>query len=157
MSRIAIVGQAPSRLGDGRPFTGPSGERLCLLLGLDRGWCQLAAKYDLSNLLTQTQQRDVSGRGDTFDIATARRMGQAMIDTWLMEGDRRRVLACGKRVFYCLTGKKRELFQGVMIKHPLGHRVEVWCFPHPSGASSFWNDEENWNRAMRFLKMLQDR
>lgn len=156
MSRVAIVGQAPSRLGDGRPFTGPSGDRLCELLGLDRGWCQLAAKCDLVNLLTERQEKDKSGRGDNFDVAKARRLGQAMIDQWLVEGETRTVLACGKKVYFCLTGEKVDFFKGKALKSPFG-RVEIWCFPHPSGASAFWNDPANVNRVHRFLKALQAR
>jgi hypothetical protein len=157
MIRLKIVGQAPARSGDGRPFTGSSGQRLCHLFGL-MNYEALASRFDLMNLLDHTVEQSASGRGDTFDRATAIARAHKMILYWVAQGEVIPVLACGHDVFKCLTGVNKPFFSGKSIKLS-GHlgQVDVWCFPHPSGASAFWNNASNWNDGQYFLKRLVKR
>ena len=56
MTKLVICGQAPSRLGDGRAFTGPSGKRLAALFGL-RDYEELSSRYDLANIFDVPAER----------------------------------------------------------------------------------------------------
>lgn len=147
MTRLVICGQAPSRVGDGRAFSGPSGKRLAALLKLE-DYEALASRVTLVNLLDHPADKR-SDRGDLFDVVAARAGARRLNRQWDCDDEKVVVLACGHLVFRCLTGKRCEFFRGV--RRP---GVEIWCFPHPSGASAFWNLPENTERARRFLKRL---
>lgn len=147
MTKLVICGQAPSRVGDGRPFSGPSGKRLAALLKLG-DYEALAAQVTLVNLLEAPEDKR-SDRGDHFDVVAARAGARRLNLQWNDDPEDIVVLACGHLVFRCLTGKRVDFFRG--IRRP---GVEIWAFPHPSGASAFWNFPENRKRAHRFLKRL---
>lgn len=150
MTRLIICGQAPSRVGDGRPFTGPSGRRLAALMML-RDYEHLASQFTLANIFDQPMERR-EDRGDYFDMVEARRLGVQLMGGWAGEEEPVVVLACGHAVFEALTGSRQEFYHG---KNRSG--VEVWCFPHPSGASAYWNRRANVLQAANFLRRLLKR
>lgn len=169
MNRLIICGQAPSRQGDGRPFSGPSGRRLATLMGL-KDYEELASRVKLTNIFDHTAEPSRASHdpnpwrldlrthhaGDKFDEERARTLGLAMVFGWkaIAASDPPVVvLGCGGKVFRALTGQKKPMFKGTKV----APGVHVWHFPHPSGASHFWNDPASFDRASGFLKRLQDR
>ena len=159
MTKLYICGQAPSRVGDGRPFTGPSGRRLAALLML-RDYDHLASQATLVNIFNRPAARSPlpAGRrkhnapGDEFDEVHARENGRKMVFEWAHEDEDVVVVACGLKVFQALTGERGDFFKGRRVDG-----VEIWCFPHPSGASMFWNSRQNVLRAANFLNRLLKR
>lgn len=147
MTRLVICGQAPSRVGEGRPFSGPSGKRLASLLGLT-DYEDLAKQVTLVNLIQEPQEK-AGNRGDVFPVIEARAKARELTVEWISDPEKIVVLACGRWVFRCLTGRDTYLYRGISR---LG--VEIWYFPHPSGASSYWNFPENREQAARFLERL---
>lgn len=163
MTELVICGQAPSRVGDGRPFTGPSGKRLAALFGLG-SYEELASKYPLANIFDvpaaprKLHARRSSNRrapGDQWDAIEARKRGVQKMERWAVQSELVAVLACGHNVYQALTAESRQFFEGQAFRRGPVQGVDVWCFPHPSGASQFWNDEKNRARAAAFLKRLQ--
>lgn len=164
MTTLIICGQAPSRVGDGRAFTGPSGRRLAALFGL-RNYEELAAKAMLTNIFDQPakpkrlparRRTKYSASGDEFDSEAAAGRARELLQVWKDLNDRVIVVACGHAVFQALTGRKGEFYKGRNVQLA-GTVIEVWCFPHPSGASSYWNYDENKRMAANFLRRLLNR
>ncbi len=151
MTRLIFCGQAPSRIGDGRPFSGPSGRRLAALLRL-RDYEQLASMATLVNIFDYPADRQ-EARGDGFDEVEALERASVLVGKWVMADEPTVVIACGHAVYRALTGRKVEFFKG----HQLSDKVEVWCFPHPSGASAFWNRRDNVMQSSNFLRRLLHR
>lgn len=147
MTQLVFCGQAPSRVGDGRPFSGPSGRRLAKLLNLT-DYEQLAAQVTLVNLIDRPMEK-AEHRGDPFPLVEAKARAIELMSEWIKDDEPTIVIACGHSVFRCLTGRKTELFRG-----RISMGVEVWCFPHPSGASAYWNTRGNVDRAAKFLNRL---
>lgn len=160
MTEVIILGQAPARSGDGRPFTGPSGRRLCQLLGLPH-YDSLKNRFTLQNLTPRPVHKLANGRGDTFDRLAAKASAELMVREWARSDEPVAIIACGHAVFNCVTHESKPFFKGKKIG--LRHidwdaePIEVWCFPHPSGASAFWNDQHNWLEARQFLMRLSKR
>jgi uracil-DNA glycosylase len=168
MTKFIICGQAPSRVGDGRPFTGPSGKRLAALGGF-RDYEHLAAEVTLMNLFGSPQARSqaiLCGRrsgktvaqerahaGDEFDTDLAAVEAFGVMLQWLKNKEERHiVMACGSKVFLAFTGQKVTMYRGVRM----ADNIEIWYFPHPSGASHYWNSKENRLRAANnFRKLLR--
>lgn len=151
MSRLFICGQAPSRVGDGRAFSGPSGKRLAALFNL-RDYEHLASQVTLINIFDQPAER-LEARGDHFDRVAAAEVGTALMEKFHEYPNDVYVIACGHAVYEALTGiKKMEFFHGRDFAG-----VEVWCFPHPSGASSYWNTRSHVLLAANFLRKLLKR
>ena len=154
MTELVIVGQAPSRIGDGRPFSGPSGKRLAALFGL-RDYEQLAASMTLINIFgNSADRREV--RGDHFDRDRARQLGEELVELWRGHRGHVIVIACGHSVFQALTGQRGTFYQAMIFSEEASH-IEVWCFPHPSGASSYWNEVPNRLTAANFLRRILKR
>lgn len=150
MTRLFFCGQAPSRVGDGRPFTGPSGRRLAALLML-RDYEHLASQCTLVNVFqVPAERRD--DRGDEFDKELARELGKHLMVEIADSDEPAIVVACGHAVYRALTGRKGTFFKGRRVEG-----VEVWCFPHPSGASAFWNSRGQVLLAANFLSKLLKR
>ena len=150
MTQFIFCGQAPSRIGDGRPFSGPSGRRLAALLRL-RDYEHLHASVGLANIFAHPADRR-EARGDGFDEVEAAERGKELMKSWQLLYSDVVVVACGHQVYKALTGEKGIFFRG----HRYGS-VEVWCFPHPSGASAYWNRKENITYAANFLRKLLNR
>jgi hypothetical protein len=141
-----LVGQAPARSGDGRPFTGASGRRLCSLLDVE-DYDDLVHLLDLTNLITRVMPKQ-GRKGDSFDKALGRRSA-TRIQTKAIEGGRTDIIAAGLAVSMCF-GVRNPAFlttyqSGVLRIHVL---------PHPSGINLFWNDQTNVRAASRFLKAI---
>lgn len=154
-----ILGQAPSRLGDGRAFTGPSGEVLQSWAGVGSRE-ELLQHFRLDNLLhtplpahprpqpgehrtgpKTTFTRDM-GRGAAQQFVS--RQQDYVINRKGREGaarfwaeDRMVVVALGKKVWesFGLT-KHADLFDYMIVDPGL----RVYRFPHPSGLNHQRND-----------------
>lgn len=143
-----LVGQAPARSGDGRPFTGASGRRLCDLLGLE-SYDDLVHLLDMTNLIPEIQPKVQGKRGDSFDRALAKRAA-IRIYTRCVEEGRYKLILAGKGVGKTFLPKKEiEYFQ----RYPSG-MLQIWVIPHPSGINHFWNDPANVEKASRFLRAI---
>lgn len=153
-----IVGQAPSRRGDGTPFSGPSGARLLRLLNLNNVE-QLKKIFKLTNLIKHQLDPHPRGRGDRFDHNDAAERAKRMMND---ARDGQIFIACGRQVWKCMTGSPDGPFYSFRIveaqrsKEAEPHHVKVYLFPHPSGASSIWNYPVEVRRAQKFLRALAD-
>lgn len=165
--RLYICGQAPSRSGDGRPLTGPSGKRLVSLFGFG-DYEDMAGKVTLMNVL----DRPVSNltnlpakrggnkkrhAGDQFDLDEAAIKGFGIMLELMSTGHHPVILALGNDVCRALTGERIRRYKGKKVHGRDGHEVDVWHFPHPSGASHYWNDADNVDHAKRFFTALLKR
>lgn len=150
MKELIFVGQAPSRIGDGRPFSGPSGRRLAALLRL-RDYEQLAASITLLNIFNRPADRQ-EARGDGFDEFQAKVLARIMMEQFVAERRVLTVVCMGHQVYRSFTDTRGTFFRGRRDQN-----VELWCFPHPSGASSYWNHQANVLQAANFLRRLLDR
>ncbi len=152
-----IVGQAPSRKGDGAPFSGPSGARLCRLVGV-KDPEELKDYFKLINLIKHQLDPHPRGRGDKFDLNEAKKRATRI----LSEAEPEQVfIACGRQVWKCLTGTPDGEFytrRVVTVTHNKKPSVDVnvYLFPHPSGASSIWNYPAEVRRAQTFLRLMAE-
>lgn len=156
---LAIIGQAPSRQGPGRAFSGPSGNRLCRLLGVE-DYLDLYRVAHLENLLTKPMEKHPNGRGDIFLMDEAQVQAKISMDVMLFLNRNTQVIACGHKVYRAFTRRKGQYFKGARIvtkTYNPPHTLDVWCFPHPSGASPYWNERENFDRAAEFIRSVRDR
>ena len=141
-----IVGQAPSRIGTGEPFTGPSGRRLCELMNLPN-LEELKQYFDLDNIIDKpVDKRD--RKGDTFPRQLARRSATKLL-TREDELGRELIIGCGIHVCRAFGIGVREFFKLYDIGE--SGRLRLLSFPHPSGISRFWNDRNNVERARTWL------
>lgn len=138
MRRVTIVGQAPGRHGNRRPFDGASGRRLARLAGLG-SYEQLAARCRLQNVLGRWPGKQ--GRGDAFPLALARSGARAS----RFRG-RGPVLLAGRRVAAAFGVRTGYFEWGELRGRPCA------VIPHPSGISHWWNDPRNARRAAAFLR-----
>lgn len=149
--KALIVGQAPARSGDGTPFSGPSGLRLCQLLevpDLDhlRKW------FDLENLIPEKLSKRPTGRGDVFHVKRAHQRAEEIIAA---SAASRVVIACGRQVWSAFgCDLSAEWFGRCLLPNKRGELVELRLFPHPSGISHFWNEPQNVQRARDALKAI---
>ena len=153
MAELYIVGQAPARTGDGRPFTGNSGKRLLSLFGWP-SYDYMAVRVNLRNLLQEKAESLPSGRGDRFDMTAGRQEAARLLGHWFIFYPETHVVACGTKVYRCFTEIGwHEPFRGVSMHHRrYDTTVKVWYLPHPSGANDFWNNPRNVAAAKRFLR-----
>lgn len=140
-----IVGEAPSLLGDGRPFTGPSGARLCELLGVP-DMAGLRELFELDNIFHHH-----TPRWDAFDRRHARQIANGKMKGWYQEDEPVTVIMCGRKVWKAFSGTQTDWFEPDERRN-----VVLWTFPHPSGLNHFWNFPVNVERARRFLRLRAD-
>jgi len=95
--------------------------------------------------------------GDEFDRDEAAVKGFGLMLELMSASHHPVVLALGVDVCVALTGRKIKRYKGKALRGPDGHTVDVWHFPHPSGASHYWNDPSNVARAEKFLRALLKR
>lgn len=154
MSRVIILGQAPSRVGDGRPFSGPSGERLCNLTGLE-DYDALARAFKLTNLLREPVKKVPGKKGDLFDRKMAAARGAELYE---LLPDDFKIVCCGREVWKAMAlDPTVPYFQWTNVKANPGAWGNLVLFPHPSGISHYWNDPERVRRAAAFLAPLAHR
>jgi uracil-DNA glycosylase len=127
-----IVGEALSKQGNGRPLSGPSGDRLSELCGVSTA--DLRRLFVLHNLCagyewSKTQARreaDMllrgSGRGDVF-------------------------LLLGRKVEGCFSREQHQFFHIWQVGTYVAQLVTT---PHPSGLNHWWNEPQNARLAMAF-------
>jgi uracil-DNA glycosylase len=150
MTSLLFVGQAPSRIGDGRPFSGPSGRRLAALLRL-RDYEHLASSVTLVNIFDHPADRQ-EARGDGFDEFQAKVKARMLTEQWVSLKEEIIVVCCGHAVYRAFTDSR-----GTFYKGRRDQNLELWCFPHPSGASAYWNRRDNVLYAANFLRRLLNR
>lgn len=144
-----LVGQAPARSGDGRPFTGASGRRLCSLLEIE-SYDDLAHLLDMTNLIPQIQPKIKGKKGDSFDRALAKRAA-IRIYTQCVEEGRDRVILAGKGVAAAFLPQQQAINY---FQRYLTVSIRICVIPHPSGVNLFWNDPANVEKASRFLRAI---
>jgi hypothetical protein len=176
-----ILGQAPSRLGDGRPFTGPSGDRLLL-------WAQLETRdellkyFRLDNLLSTPlpQYTDIRSPGgklrtpsigrrvakDSAQQFTARQYdylknqlgGQRGMDDFIRAGNAVEVICLGRKVWEAFGLPNNTLYLKSYLRSQMG--LKFYRFPHPSGLNHLMNDLEflrETSEALRRVGCIIDR
>lgn len=150
-----IIGQSPARSGDGRPFTGASGMRLCRLLEIEEDYRALIACVDLANIFSLIPPKRPGIKGDPFDSVAARSLARAMLTKELERG-REDLILCGAKVAIAFgVGHRAQLSSNPYVtRKSFGthDRVSIHLLPHPSGINLFWNDRENISKASAFLK-----
>ena len=137
-----IVGQAPSRLGDGTPFTGPSGDRICQLLGV-RNIEQVKRWFDLANVIDEP----LTGE----DRVVKRRMASGARSILYHQPHQSSIIACGKLVWSAMGGAPGTNWYNFNIMTNGNKSMLLWLFPHPSGLSHYWNVPSNREIARCFL------
>lgn len=154
MAELYIVGQAPARTGDSRPFTGNSGKRLLRLFGWP-SYEYMAARVNLLNLLNEHQPPIEHGRGDHFDYDTAKREALRLRGHWFYFYPETHVICCGVKVFKCFTGRSpKQAFKGLALTDQRFNTVvKCWYLPHPSGANPYYNDPGLSAQAAKFLRI----
>ena len=141
MTRVWLVGQAPSRTSDpARPFDGPTGRRLADLLGLPAR--ALGHVFELANVLGAWPgaARD---KGDRFPAREARAAAEELLAR-VPPGAR--VVAVGSGVAAAIG----------LDTSPLAWTAcrgrEAALLPHPSGMNLWWNERANREAAGAFLR-----
>lgn len=136
--KLTIVGQAPGRSRNKKPFDGASGRRLARLAGLG-SYAELAARVRLVNLLARFPGK--LGKGDAFPRgAAAAALGSLRLRGTILLAGRNVAAAFGLRTRYFAWTELR------------GKPCAV--LPHPSGISHWWNEPKNVRRASSFLRSL---
>lgn len=141
-----IVGLNPSKTGDGRPWTGTSGQRLQELVGVG-SYDDFLELFDVTNVC----------QGD-YDSLEARRTAKRILELnyrRLRRGDaraNRHLILCGRMVQEAFYRGDQESFSCRYYEGDQG--LWLWAFPHPSGLNRFWNDQANSLEASRFLRLL---
>lgn len=153
MAELYIVGQAPARTGDGRPFTGDSGKHLLRLFGWP-SYEYMTLRVRLLNLLDEKQEPLPGRRGDRFNYEAAKREALRLRGHWLYFYPETHVICCGVKVFKCFTGQSpTQPFKGLALKdRRFKTVVKCWYLPHPSGANPFYNDPTLTAEAQKFLR-----
>jgi uracil-DNA glycosylase len=140
VSRILIIGQAPSRDGRDR-FAGKSGDRIARFCGLQRG-AQLLEFFDVENLLPAYV--GATATGDRFPVALARERAAQLRSAWSPD---RPVILVGRGVARAF-GLDFPYFQWRVI----GGGIPVAVVPHPSGRNRYWNQASHRIAAWRFWR-----
>lgn len=173
-----ILGQAPSRMGDGRAFTGPSGNTILKWCGLNHR-TQLLHYFELDNLLHTPMPRVEPGhrnvkRTNSFHKAERVQAAKAFLDRWRAvayrqmggwqgveafqrEGGRIVVVALGRQVWDTFGHDSIS----TLPRHPEmfaeGEVEELFTlvrFPHPSGLNHQLNDYEFVAEVARRLRAI---
>jgi uracil-DNA glycosylase len=149
MMRILIVGQGPSKGGEGtKPLDGPgTGDKLAELAGLPRE--EMLSRCTAVNLLSKWYGKN--GHGDKFPSAEAKKQAEKLRNAW-KDFDRIVLLGWNVASAFHIKGSKEECLRWTTDKD--GHVVAV--VPHPSGASRWYNEPKNTSAAEKFMRGLFD-
>lgn len=142
MSRVVIIGQAPSRLSDpSEPLSGNSGRRLASLAGLSLP--EFLDRFERRNLLDAWPGK--AGKGDAFVRAGEAR---ALAESLRAGLATRRVVLLGTAVARAFG------FPGAPFEfRPYWEGSFATC-PHPSGTNRWWNDRAKVWAAREFWTTL---
>lgn len=158
-----ILGQAPSRLGDGRPFTGPSGDRLLRWSGVESR-DELLKYFRLDNLMSQPLPHHPIARRPNGSLKTvnfSKRVGKVHADIFLarqydylinqlgVDGldvfrqvhNRLDVVVLGRKVWESFDLRGDVPMFGRVVKVGVTY-LRFHRFPHPSGLNHQMNDPE---------------
>ena len=139
MQKALLVGQVPSKRGNGQPAVSGglgSAARLSKLIGMP-----VLDAFDAVNLLDGWPGKQ--GKGDAFPAGAAK---DKAVDIAVY--DRHQVLILmGRRVAAAFRVCDLDYFGTTLL-----WSKRVYLFPHPSGVNRWWNDEENVAEAGRFLR-----
>lgn len=150
-----IIGEAPSKSGDGRPFSGRSGDRLKQLMGVG-SYDELTGYFELRNLCRQEFSQSAAkytARLTLIDIRKrlirSRNRPKRLYDP--SPHDSCHILMCGRKV-QTAFGVQGELFTEYV---PPGFvDIHLWVFPHPSGLNRYWNDHHRVEVAKQFIRRI---
>lgn len=157
-----ILGQAPSHHGDGRPFTGPSGERLIKWAGVDNR-DELLNYFRLENLFPVPLPRFPDERRPSGSLKTrgfSKKVGRQHAERFIERQDdylknqlgpegythfhtlhsKIDVIVLGRKVWDALDLWGQTPMFGRVIKVRTGLRFHR--FPHPSGLNHQMNDPD---------------
>lgn len=148
--RPIILGQAPARSGDGRPFSGPSGRRLCSLAGL-ANYEELRETFNLKNLVSTEQPKRSRGKGDHFPLEVARANAQQLKQD-LPAGSL--VICAGRQVARLMDVSPDARLCYIDVWRFGGQNGGIAVIPHPSGISHYWNDAERVRKVQDFLRWV---
>lgn len=145
---IRFYGQAPGSRANGGAFEGSA-----LLVELaDVPEHVLRSRVEFRNLLSEYPGRKRDGKGDLFPIKEARAAADREMERW-READM--IVFAGREVARAFgLAAAAPWFEWEILGLEDGYVVEVAVFPHPSGASRFWNDAANRDAAAAFLREL---
>lgn len=165
--RPIILGQAPSRLGDGRPFTGPSGDTICKWAGVESRE-KLLEYFELDNLLSKplpvngadrrspsafspTQARAQAGKFlERQRVRLRKELGQSEYNDFIDSGEIV-VVALGTKVWRSFRlPRNAEVFD----EQPVSAEFRIVRFPHPSGLNHQLNDSEFVANVQRRLREI---
>jgi hypothetical protein len=148
-----ILGQAPGLLGDGRPFTGPSGHTLCTWAGV-RTRDELMQYFDLANLINHPLPRKSrDSKQSTFRLPEGRQAARQ----FLFHTRRRVKTQLGQQGWgdFIDSGSITVVALGIKVWRSFGlprsvrhfeecpledGEFKFVCFPHPSGLNHQLND-----------------
>lgn len=156
-----ILGQAPSRLGDGRAFTGPSGDRLVQWAGVGSR-DELLRYFRLDNLMSEPlphhpERRKPNGNLKTvnFSLRTGKIQAEAFLarqmdylinqlgvegsNTFFKVHNHIDVVVLGKKVWDSFELRGDMPMFGRSIRRP---GLKFHRFPHPSGLNHQMNDAD---------------
>lgn len=144
MKSILIIGQGPSKSGEGRPpLEGQfgSGKKLAELSGVTIE--KMHELADCVNLLDSWHGSN--GKGDHFPMKLAREKAPAVQKLWQ---NYERVVLLGSNVAEAFRFESEPLTWQKM------EDCSVAIMPHPSGVNRWWNDEQNKADAAAFLRSV---
>lgn len=146
MNRILVVGQAPAPGHDRCPpwIHSRSGRRLADIIGVPVA--QMLEVVDGANVLPRCPPH---GGGITHVDHTTQLLARHL----LWHHDHKVIVACGMSVVHALCPDRPPTQLGWHHRtlRDGSRRVLAW-FPHPSGASRFWNDRERAKVAADWLR-----
>lgn len=161
-ARVLLIGQAPgaSEVEAGRPFCGPAGKRL--FRWLERAGFredEFRKRHYIAAVTRCYPGRRASGRGDRVPSRSEQELCRPYLDTELELLGPDVILPVGRLAIRAFLGAQPLNAVVGSVTQDAGGRWIV-PFPHPSGASRWFNDPENAahvERAIRHLARLRRR
>jgi hypothetical protein len=147
VSKLLLIGQAPSRTSDPRkPLEGePLASKLCALFGCTRK--EYLAKTERHNVLQYWPGK--KAKGDELPWLDARRGAERLRKKLLG----RRVVFIGQATAAYFYNWGRPLrWERAFVDDIFEPFTKVAILPHPSGINRWWNDPANRRRAKQFMR-----
>jgi hypothetical protein len=139
MTKIVLIGQAPSRFGDPRqPLCMSIAKKLSMLIGMS--YLEYFDTFDRMNVLDHWP--GANEKGDKFPMREARVKAQEIVQS-LVE---RKVIFVGRATALAF-GFRTQFFEWVEFAG-----FTAAAIPHPSGVNYWWNEKHNVELASKFLR-----